>query len=101
MSQLEPCAGVSIRKLVWVCVEMTRNRLVDRVHAQGHIRSRHHRWVLLTWNVSVRHESLCLFFLRLPLPSTSWALHKLPLVSKEHIKVGHVPLGWRWCPSTF
>ncbi len=93
VGQLEPGPGESIGEFLRVLEVAPRDRLVDRVEAQGEVRRSHHRAVLLLRVMRVNHQVLFGHILGQPLVGAGRALNQFPLILEQHLQVAHVPSG--------
>ena len=101
VGQLEPGAGEGVGERLRILVEAARNRLVNRIHAQREIGRGHDGGDFLRWIVRGRGEALVSGIDRNPLPGARWALHQIPVVAEEHVKVTVVPLSGIRGPGAF
>ena len=99
--QLVPGAREGVREFSRVGVEAARDRLVDRVHPQRHVRGGHDRRVLFRRIEGVRDHELLGRILGHPLVCAGGALLQFPFAAEQHVEIAHVPLGRCGGPGAF
>ena len=100
VGQLEPGAGEGVGELVRVGQEAARDGLVDGVEPKREVGRGHHGRMLHRRVMRVGDHVLRLAVLGAPLVGARGALHKLPLVAEEGLKVAVVPGGGVGLPGT-
>ena len=91
VGHLEPRPREGVREFFRVLVETPRDRLVDGVHAHGHVRSGHDRCMPLVRIVGVGHGVRAGTVLGYPLVRPGGTRHALPLVAEQDVEVTVVP----------
>ncbi|OQB54137.1 MAG: hypothetical protein BWX99_02223 [Deltaproteobacteria bacterium ADurb.Bin151] len=91
VGQLEPCPGKGVCEFFRVGKITPRNRLIDRVEAQGKVRRGHHRATLFGRVVRVHHHVFFFNIFGQPLICTGRALDQFPIIFEEHLQIAHVP----------